>query len=158
MNGQLDIRPARPEDQPALLEIVWQTVMVDPVRNAEIIARPEVVEVPIEQLEAGTACVAELDGAIIGFATVLPRADGDAELDGLFVSPEAQRAGIGRALVGRAKRLASEQGANALHVIANPAAVAFYQAMGFVTTGMTQTQFEPAPTMALRLDGEARVG
>ena len=37
------IRPARPDDQPALLAIVWETVMVDPVRNAPVIAKPEVL-------------------------------------------------------------------------------------------------------------------
>ena len=151
MAGPLSIRPARPEDQPVLLDIVWQTVMVDPVGNAAVIANPNVVEVPAEHLTTATACVAERDGAVVGFAIVLPRPDGDAELDGLFVSPRMQRGGIGRALMAAALELAVAQGARHLHVIANPDAEAFYKAVGFVVTGMTETQFESVPTMVLPL-------
>lgn len=151
MTGQLTIRPARPEDQPALLDIVWQTVLVDPVGNAEIIANPDAVEVPVEQLEAATACVAELDGAIVGFAVVLPRFDGEAELDGLFVSPRVQRGGIGRVLVAAAQELAARLGAHRLNVIANPGAKPFYEAVGFRDAGSTQTRFGPAPLMQLVL-------
>lgn len=151
MNGQLSIRPANREDQPALLDIIWQTVLVDPVGNAEVIANPEVVELPLEQLEPTSACVAELDGMAVGFAVVLPRPDGAAELDGLFVSPIQQRGGIGRALMVVAKDLALAQGAGTLHVVANPGATDFYRAVGFADAGETKTQFGPAPLMKLTL-------
>ena len=53
------------------------------------------------------------------FAIVLPRPDGDAELDGLFVHPDRQRLGLGRELVAASADLARATGASALHATAN---------------------------------------
>ncbi len=151
MTSPLTIRPALKVDHQVLLNIIWQTVLVDPVGNAEIIANPDAVELPIEQLDARTACVAELDGSPIGFATVVPRPDRDAELDGLFVLPGLQRTGVGRALVAAARDLAVAQGAGRLCVVANPDAQAFYLAIGFLDAGVTTTRFGTAPLMTLSL-------
>jgi GNAT superfamily N-acetyltransferase len=51
---------------------------------------------------------------------VLPRPDGDAELDGLFVEPGLWKRGIGRLLVRHAERQAMGEGATSLCVVANP--------------------------------------
>jgi GNAT superfamily N-acetyltransferase len=147
------IRPARPEDQPALLAIVWATVMDSDSDREALLARPELVEVPVEHLAPATGVVVEIDGAPVGFATVLPRPDGEAELDGLFVLPERQRLGLGRALVAGAAELGRAMGARVLHVVANEDANAFYRAVGFVQTGMAPTALKPAPKMELRLGG-----
>ena len=89
-------------------------------------------------------CVAELDGVMVGFATVLPRPDGDAELDGLFVEPHLWRSGVGRALVSRANELARDCGARFLNVVANPC-YAFDSTRTacrlFVDYGTTETQY-----------------
>ena len=66
-----------------------------------MLANPGAIVMPPEQIAAGQVFVAERDAAIVGFAAVLPRADGDTELDGLFVEPEIWKSGIGRALVER---------------------------------------------------------
>ena len=145
------LRPGRRADQPRLLAIVWATVMDSESDRDELLAHPELVEVPIEHLSAETCVVIELDGAPAGFATVLPRPDGDAELDGLFVLPERQRLGFGRALVAEAAQLARAMGATTLHVIANEDANAFYRAVGFAQTGTAPTALKPAPKMELRL-------
>ena len=147
------IRPARAEDQPALIAIVWKTVMASERDRDTLLAHPEAVQVPLEQLTPATACVADAAGTTAGFAIVLPRPDGDAELDGLFVDPAMQRLGIGRGLVERAKELARGLGAPTLHVVANDDALDFYRAMGFVQTGETQTQFGSAPVMRMALVG-----
>lgn len=152
------LRPGRPEDQPQLLAIVWATVMDSDSDREALLARPELVEVPIEHLGAETCVVVEVEGAPAGFATVLPRTDGQAELDGLFVLPQRQRLGLGRALVAEAAQRARAMGATVLHVVANEDANAFYRAVGFVQTGTAPTALKPAPKMELRLDGEARVG
>lgn len=147
------LRPGRPEDQPQLVAIVWATVMVgDEQDRDELLARPELVEVPEEHLTAETCVVAWIGGEPVGFATVLPRPDGDAELDGLFVLPDHQRLGLGRALVEESARLAAAMGAHRLHVIANEDAGAFYRAVGFVQTGTAPTALRPAPTMELQLE------
>ena len=74
---------------------------------------------------------------------ILPRPDGDAELDGLFVEPPLWRRGIARRLVAHCAQRARERGARALHVVGNSHALAFYAACGFEKVGMTQTQFAP---------------
>jgi GNAT superfamily N-acetyltransferase len=82
---------------------------------------------------------------------VLPRPDGDAELDGLFVDPAMQRLGIGQRLVERTKELARAMGASELHVVGGDDALAFYRAVGFTQTGSSETQFGTATAMRLNL-------
>ena len=64
-----------------------------------LLAHPDAIELPIAQIAAGGVFVAEWNGAIAGFAAVQPRADGDSELDALFVDPKMRRRGIARSLV-----------------------------------------------------------
>jgi len=152
MASRHTIRPARADDQPALLAIVWKTVLASERDRETLLAHPEAVQVPIEQLTPTTACVADADGILAGFAIVLPRPDGDAELDGLFVDPAMQRLGIGRRLVERTKELARAMGASTLHVVAADDALAFYRSVGFVETGVTETQFGKALLMRVGLN------
>jgi GNAT superfamily N-acetyltransferase len=72
---------------------------------------------------------------------VLPRADGDAELDSMFVDPKLRRCGIGRSLVDHCVQVARSQGSAALSVIGNPHAYEFYTACGFTLVGKTETRF-----------------
>ena len=88
MTKQSSIRPARPNDQPRLLEIVWATVMDSDSDREQLLAQPELVEVPAEHLTEETSAVAVMGGVPVGFATVLPRPDGDAELVSLSFSYE----------------------------------------------------------------------
>lgn len=151
MGAEYAIRPARADDQPALLAIVWKTVMASERDRDTLLAHPEAVQVPVEQLTPATACVADAAGTAAGFAVVLLRPDGEAELDGLFVDPAMQRLGIGRRLVERTKELARAMGASTLHVVANDDALAFYRSVGFIETGVTETQFGRAPLMQMDL-------
>ena len=59
------------------------------------------------------------------------------------------RGGVGRLLVGDAKRIARERRVARIEVVANPQAVAFYEAVGFKTAGEAQTRFGQAPRMSL---------
>ena len=152
MGAGYTIRPARADDQPALLAIVWKTVMASDRDREMLLAHPEAVQVPVDQLTPATACVADAGLTPAVFAIVLPMADGDAELDGLFVDPAMQRLGIGRRLIERTKELALAMGASTLHVVAADDALAFYRSVGFVETGVTETQFGKAPLMCLGLN------
>jgi len=78
---------------------------------------------------------------------MLPRPDGDTELDALFVEPTIRRRGIGRSLVKHCIRIARLQGWAALHVVGNPHAEAFYVACGFEIIGTTGTRFGPGLLM-----------
>ena len=93
--------------------------------------------------------VAEVDEQVVGFATLGRPVDGVLELEDLFVDPDAQRRGIGRALVAGAGFRAVRAGATRIDVTANPDALAFYVAVGFVVVGEAETRFGPAPRMAL---------
>lgn len=130
---------------------MWQTILDTDSDRELLLAHPEMVQVPVEQLTPATACVAEIAGVAVGFAIILPRPNGDAELDGLFVDPPFQRRGIGRALVTEARRLAAAMGAADLYVIAGEDALAFYRSVGFIEVGTAQTQLRVVPLMRLAL-------
>ena len=83
----------------------------------------------------------EANGAIAGFAALLPRADGGAELDALFVEPIMRRRGMGRSLVEHCSEIARSQGCTFLHVVGNPHAEEFYIACGFRLTGTAADPF-----------------
>jgi GNAT superfamily N-acetyltransferase len=142
----LRIRPALVEEW-ALLEDLQRRASLErsPYRD-ELIANPDAIALPFEQIERGEVAVAELDGRIAGFAVVV-EADGKAELDGLFVEPELWGQGVGSALVADAVHLARRRGLT-LTVVANPEARQFYEKCGFTVEGETGTRFGPALLMS----------
>lgn len=113
-----------------------------------LMANPDVVELPLAQLQSGRVRVAEHDGQLAGFAILL-RKSGYCELDGLFVEPDLWGAGIGRALIVDALRLARAMGSSAIEANANIRAQGFYQRLGFAVTGRTETPFGPASRMRI---------
>jgi GNAT superfamily N-acetyltransferase len=138
---RVSIRPARP-DEHALLEALQRRASLNnPGDRDALLAHPEAIVLPIEQIMAGDVFVAELDGGLAGFAAVLTRSDGGAELDALFVEPHLWKRGVGRQLVEHAAAVARARAAGFLHVIGNPHAEGFYLACGFRTLETVQTQF-----------------
>ena len=117
--------------------------------RAQLAAHPDAIELPAEQITAGLVRVAVQAGVVVGFAVLLERSGDACELDGLFVEPDRMRAGVGRRLVEDAKRMAREQGATRIDVVANPQAVAFYEAVGLTAAGEAQTRFGTAPRMSV---------
>jgi GNAT superfamily N-acetyltransferase len=117
----------------------------------DLLANPDAIELPPEQIAAGLVIVAEHWGEAAGFAVVLPREDGNAELDGLFVEPDLWGSGIGRRLIEEAAQFATALDAVTLTVTANPRTVKFYSKCGFQECGETETRFGPAPVMARSL-------
>ena len=78
-----------------------------------VAGKSDAIEIPAEHIAGGSTIVAEKLGETVGFAVILPRADGNAELDGLFVEPSVWR--HGSAPIGcRAQELASARGAKAI--------------------------------------------
>jgi len=114
------LRPARPADALAVAGIhvrAWQTGYrglvpdgyLDGLR-AEDRARRYTFE--LTDLDRPQTLVAELDGAIVGFATTAPAQDepGAGELAALHVDPAAWRRGIGSALIAAARTRLVERG------------------------------------------------
>jgi GNAT superfamily N-acetyltransferase len=147
----VQLRPARADERRALEALQLRASIAHPDYRDQILANPEVIVLPDDQIAEGRVIVAEDETELRGFAVVLPREDGQAELDGLFVEPDRWRGGVGRRLVGWAADYAADLGAERLCVVANPTALDFYRAVGFVQTGMMQTQFDTAPVMELKV-------
>lgn len=141
MAEEVQIRTARVSEQKELEALQLRASLGNPGDREALLAHPSVIELPVEQIEKGQVFVVEQAGSIIGFAALLPREDGNFELDGLFVEPGVWRRGYGRSLVDYCARVSRTQGASAICVIANPHAEGFYKACGFEMLGTTPTQF-----------------
>jgi N-acetylglutamate synthase-like GNAT family acetyltransferase len=143
------VRAARVAEREALEALQRRASMHEPMYRAQLASHPDAIDLPLEQIEAGLVRVAERDGVVVGFAVLLEPSGDACELDGLFVEPDRMRAGVGRRLIEDAARIARERGAPRIDVVANPQAVAFYEAVGFTVVGDAQTRFGPAPRMSL---------
>jgi GNAT superfamily N-acetyltransferase len=142
----LTIRRAQPHEREALEELQRRASLALPDYREQLIASPDAISLPAEQVVLGQVLVAELDGRLAGFAAVLID-EREAELDGLFVEPELWRQGIGRSLADAATHAARRRGLS-LRVTAAPGARAFYEACGFAVEGEEQTRFGPALRMS----------
>jgi predicted N-acetyltransferase YhbS len=145
------IRTAQLAERDALEQLQRRSSVHEPMYRSQLAEHPDAIELPAEQIEAGLVRVAEEDGVIVGFAVLLDRSGDACELDGLFVEPGRMRTGVGRRLVDDARRIAHDRGAARIDVIANPQALAFYSAVGFVAAGEAHTRFGPAPRMSLHV-------
>lgn len=141
MTAHVSIRPAQPDDQTMLESLQWRASLNNAGDRDALLANPDAIALPLEQIAAGCVFVAERDGVVAGFAAVLPRPDGGAELDALFVEPQLWKQGIGRRLVDHIAEVARVRAASFLHVVGNPHAEGFYLSCGFGVTGTIQTRF-----------------
>lgn len=141
MADDVKIRIARLSEQKELEALQLRASLRNPGDREALLGNLYVIELPIEQIERRQVFVIEKASSILGFAVLLPREDGNVELDGLFVEPDVWRRGYGRGLVDYCVQVARSQGASAMHVSANPHAESFYNACGFEMIGTTQTQF-----------------
>lgn len=141
MQNEVIVRPALASEQKQLEALQWRASLNNPGDRDALLAHPDSIELPLEQIRAGGVFVAEVSDSVMGFAAILPREDGDFELDALFVEPDTWRHGIGRALVDHCAAAARAAGAESLHVVGNPHAEGFYTACGFDTIGAKQMRF-----------------
>lgn len=137
---RITVRAAVAADQKRLEELQWRASLEHLEDREALLANPALIALPLQQIEEAGVFVAETANAIQGFASMLPRDDGDAELDGLFVEPASWRQGIGRVLVEHCCAAAKAAGAAQIHVVGNPNAKGFYAACGFETVGTQAMQ------------------
>ena len=140
MAPTISIRPARTDEQTVLELLQRRASLSNPGDRDALLANPGAIALPLEQITDGRVFVAERDGTVVGFAAVLQRPDGGAELDALFVEPHLWKHGIGRLLVDHSADIARARAASFLHVIGNPHAEGFYISCGFRITGTVETQ------------------
>ena len=141
------IRPAVISERKELEDLQRRASLTNIGDRDALLAHPDAIELPPEQIAAGAVFVCEQNGVIAGFAALLPRDDGGAELDALFVEPSLRRRGIARSLVEHCAEVARSHGSTFLHVVGNPHAEDFYIACGFKLTGTAETRFGPGLLM-----------
>lgn len=147
----MQIVPAQMSQKAALEALQMRASLEWEEYRAALLANPEVVEVPADQISNEGVLVAIDRGAPTGFVALRSREDGNAELDGLFVEPASWGRKIGTELVKAAEALALQMGCATVHVVANPRAEGFYQRCGFERCGDSETQFGPAALMKKRI-------
>jgi GNAT superfamily N-acetyltransferase len=80
--------------------------------------------------------VAEQDGAVLGFYSLITQ--GEPELDLMFVADAAQGTGLGERLFRDMAAEAAARGIDAVKIVSNPPALGFYERMGAVQVGTKQ--------------------
>jgi N-acetylglutamate synthase-like GNAT family acetyltransferase len=140
------IRHAVKADAGALGDVYRRSSLSNEGDRAALLSHPEALEFSDLAVKEHRVRVAVVDDRIVGFATLLPT-EQTGELEDLFVDPDWMLHGIGRTLVLDAIETAQEQGLTRIEVTANPHAFDFYEKVGFVTNGMTETPFGPGHRM-----------
>ena len=148
------IRNARLSEKVALEALQLRASLANEGDREALLANPDAIDLPIEQIISGDVFVLELGGQIAGFAALLPRPDGDTELDGLFVEPHTRRRGVGRLLVEHCAKIDLARGSRALCVIGNPHAQEFYLSCDFVPIAWVVTRFGSGQQMKKQLQAD----
>lgn len=146
----LTIRPARSKDHRDLEALLQHASLATGEQQQALMDNPDAMQVSVENLVH--TLVAEIDGRIAGFCTVLPLPGAAAELDALFIDPTFWRKGLGKALYSAAERQIELAGATSLTVVSGQYAQPFYAALGFDRAGVEMTRFGPAVRLSKRLD------
>jgi GNAT superfamily N-acetyltransferase len=144
------IRLGVPADLPAVRDVFRSASLSNAGDRTILLAHPEHLILGPEGLNEGRTQVAEEDGSVVGFATWTD-ADGVMELEDLFVDPGWTRRGLATALVQGITDVMRARGVERLEVTANPHAMAFYTAVGFLKCGVARTEFGQAPRMVLAI-------
>jgi GNAT superfamily N-acetyltransferase len=147
----VSIRPANLSERKALEALQLRASLNNEGDREALLRHPDAIDLPVEQIAAGGVFVFERDGELLGFSAILPRTDGDTELDGLFVEPDIQRQGVGRKLVEHSAAVARAAGSSALHVVGNFHAKEFYLSCGFEILAPFETRFGRALLMRKNL-------
>jgi len=137
-------RKASISDHPALEALFRRACLANPGDREAILAHPELLVLPVDQIEDGRVFIAERKGVILGFASIADGPAGGTELDGLFVDPSQWRQGVGRMLVNHCAEVAQARGSSELHVVGNYHAEGFYLSCGFEKIGAAETRFGSA--------------
>ena len=120
------LRAARPAEAAALSELAFASKSVWSYTPEQLeVFRAELTLAPTD-LEAHHAHVLEAGDALLGFYTLVERADGALELEHLFVAPGRLRKGAGTRLLRHALGLANALGHRRFLVQSDPNAEGFY--------------------------------
>ena len=145
------VRPAREDEQKSLEALQLRASLMNEGDRAFLLANPDVINLPLQQIQDGLVFVAELTGTVVGYVSLRVYAKRKMELEGLFTEPDQWRQGIGRRLVLHAMEASRSQGARTMIVFANPHALGFYRRMGFIKEGEVTVESQTAMVMSMDL-------
>ena len=152
---ELTLRLARPDEAEALTDLVMRSKQSNGYDDAFMAACADELRVTPARIAKGNFWVAEAKGKLRGCVTLDPNmATGEGTISTFFIDPDAKRQGVGRALWAEVQTAARSQGMSLLKLDADPAAVSFYQAMGFETVREVPSESIPGrvlPQMDLTL-------
>jgi GNAT superfamily N-acetyltransferase len=134
----VSIRTAELRDHDEVQAVRQRSALSNEGDREFILANPDTLTYDPTPLAEGRTRVAVIDGRIVGFTTV--SGNEELELEALFVEPASMRTGIGRKLVHDVAERARAEGITRINVIANPHALEFYAAVGFVAAGRIATR------------------
>jgi GNAT superfamily N-acetyltransferase len=128
------LRRPEPHELPLLSALCLRSKAVWGYDQAFLDACRAELTIRTEELESTALHVAEHDGTLVGVAQIT--VDGaTADLQKMFVEPDAIGLGIGKALFAWAVSTAKDLGAKHMTIDADPGAVGFYKKMGAVEHG-----------------------
>jgi GNAT superfamily N-acetyltransferase len=132
------LRPARPEDAPALVALIRELAEYEQLLH-RVEVTPEALRAQLfGPRPAAEAVIAEVDGSAVGFALFFPNfstflGKPGLYLEDLFVQPAWRGHGIGKALLQHLGALAVERGCGRFEWSVldwNAPAIGFYERMG----------------------------
>ena len=148
------LRPAQPADLATLTDICFRSKAHWGYSAAFMEACRDELTMKAKALRQGIVHLAEIEGHPVAVAQLHVRGGGLADLDKLFVAPEAISKGTGVALFGWAVDAARAAGARRLECHADPFAEGFYLRLGMIRAGEVPSQTWPGrllPHMSLTL-------
>ena len=149
----MKIRRALPQDAPALTALIMASKRSNGYDDAFMAACADELRARPADIENQSYWVAEL-GHLMG--CVCLNTDGkEGVINTFFIHPDHKRQGIGRALWDQVHQIANAQGLTLLKLDADPAAVPFYEAIGFKTVSQAPSGSIPGrmlPHMQLVLN------
>lgn len=129
----MKIRRARPGDAEGLSRVAFRAKASWGYPRAWLSAWDAALTVDGRYVREHGVFVADAGGAVAGFVAV--EAGPPPEISHLWVDPEWQGMGVGRALVDRAVRFGRRRGWRAFRIEADPNAVPFYEKLGAARIG-----------------------
>lgn len=131
----IKIRRAKIGDAERMTNVIFRSKQSNGYDDAFMEACREELRVTADSLKQAEYWVAE-DSAICGCVALA--IDGErGEVENFFVDPDRQRQGIGQILWDQVMARVNTANVTRLVLDADPAAVPFYEAMGFVIIGQT---------------------
>lgn len=155
MSAPLSIRPAARSDIEILTDLAMRSKASHGYDMAFMAQCREELAIRERTLGERDVWVAEAQGRILGFFGLEYPRDGISEVNPIFVEPDLQQGGVGRALWRKLEERARFAGARAIGLDSDPNAVGFYEKMGCRLIGLSPSHSIPGrvlPRMEKPLD------